>query len=147
SEAVPTPLDTARWFTPAHWGVSEETLQARKAALAYEPYERAFMDSLRRTLDGLIAEHLPVQVDGDIEYTINRVSDGWVVGLMNPYGVTKGRMTPVRLDETQSRDVRIRLREGETASAAELVEGVGLEGAILVTVPAGETRIVALRTR
>jgi hypothetical protein len=150
SEDVPTPLDTARWFTPAHWGVSEETLQTRKAGLAYEPYERAFMDSLRGTLDGLIAEHLPVQVDGDIEYTINRVSDGWVVGLMNPYGVTKGRMTPVRLDETQTRDVRIRLRDGGLASAVEWVAGVALvvaDRAVTLRVPPGETRIVALHTR
>ena len=146
-ERLPNPMDTVRWFTPPHWGASEETLRSRKAGLTYEPYEREFMTSLRETLEGLVGSHLPVRVEGDVEYLVNRTSGGWLVGLVNSYGVTKGRMTHVSLDTTQTRDVRITLRNGGIHAASEWVEGDALavvDGVVGLTVPPGETRIVAL---
>lgn len=146
-ESLPDPMDTVRWLTPAHWGASEETLRTRKGGLAYERYELEFMDSLRGALATVAEASLPVRVDGDVEYTINRVPDGWVVGLMNPYGVTKGRMTPVTLDPTQTRDVRIGLRDGEIGAATEWIEERALgvaRGAVTLTVPPGEVRVIAL---
>ena len=147
TERLPAEMNTARWLTPAHWGVDEETLRARRAGLTYLPYEREFMTSLRAALQPLVDSLLPVRVEGDVEYLVNRTADGWVVGLLNPYGVTKGRMTPVHLDESQSRDVRISLRRGDMHDAEEWVVGERLgssQGAVSLTVPAGEARIVAL---
>jgi hypothetical protein len=149
AERLPDPMGTARWLTPPHWGASEETLRSRKQGLTYDPYEREFMSSLRETLEGLVESHLPVNVEGDVEYLVNRTSEGWLVGLVNSYGVTKGRMTPVSLDATQTRDVRIALRDGGIRAASEWVEGDMLRvenGVVTLTVPPGETRIVQLTT-
>jgi hypothetical protein len=148
TERLPAEMDTVRWLTPAHWGVDEETLRARKAGLAYLPYEQEFITSLRAKLQPLVESLLPVRVEGDVEYVVNRTADGWVVGLVNSYGVTKGRMTPVTLDESQARDVRISLRHGDIGETQEWVAGDTLpsgQGVAHVTVPAGEVRIVAFR--
>ena len=42
----------------------------------------------------IVSEALPVVVKGDIEYGMNKVSDGWWVYLMNNKGVTKYTSTP-----------------------------------------------------
>jgi len=150
TERLPEAMDTARWLTPAHWGVDEETLRRRKEGLAYLPYEQEFMASVRAALQPLVESHVPVRVDGDVQYLVNRTDDGWVVGLVNSYGVTKGRMTPVSLDETQTRQARIWLRDRGIVAAEEWVDRSALsltDGFVTVTVPPGETRIVALRER
>ena len=57
-------------------------------------------------------------------------------------------MTPVTLDESQARDVRISLRHGDIGETQEWVAGDTLpsgQGVAHVTVPAGEVRIVAFR--
>ncbi|MDA1191805.1 MAG: hypothetical protein O3A46_09005 [Candidatus Poribacteria bacterium] len=145
---LPDPLDSTRWHTPAHWGVDEDTLKRRKAALAYTDEEVAFMGSVRVELSSLAATYLPVRVDGEVETLVNRLPDGWLVGLVNNNGVTKGRMTAVRLDPTQEARATIRVKTGRVSAATEWTTQDTLtvdDSAVSLTIPPGEVRIVAFR--
>ena len=46
----------------------------------------------------IVKEVLPIEVHGDIEYGVNKVSDGWWVYLINNKGVTKYTTTPEKVD-------------------------------------------------
>ena len=146
-EHKPEKMDTSRWFTPAHWGASEETLKARKKGVGLLPYEIRFKESVLQIMSELSDRYLPIEVEGDIEYMINRTETGWIIGLVNNHGVTKERMTPVRLDPSKKQVVSIRLRKGNIRTANEWCLDQSLDisdNRVVVEIPAGEVRIVEL---
>ena len=102
------------------------------------------MDLLRDLRDN----HLPVQVSGKVEYLINRMPTGLVIGLVNNEGVQKDRYSAARLDPSKKQMVKIRLKAGFMRSAEEWYEDTALpvrDNSVSIEVPAGEVRIVELR--
>jgi hypothetical protein len=91
---------------------------------------------------------LPAEVDGDVEWLLNRTADGWLVTLLNPAGQVKPQQGITPTDDRQNRSVTIRsqaplrtARDRLLESEALLVEG----NAVRCEVPAGGVRVVELK--
>lgn len=144
---LPEDIDISRWYTPPHWGADEATLAARKKRVALLPYEVDFKDSVSQIMSDLSEGYMPVSVSGEIEFTVNRREYGWIIGLINNEGVTKGNMTPVRLDASKNQTVDVFLKHGIVKAAIEWYTEQELEvkqNGVTVEVPAGEARIVEI---
>lgn len=97
----------------------------------------------------IVREVLPVELQGDIQYGLNRVSDGWWVYLINNKGVTKFTRTPQKLDPAATAKVTISLRELVVTNVRELLENRGLDidraqGTVSLDVGPGDLRIVKI---
>lgn len=98
-------------------------------------------------MHAVAAELLPVRVEGDIQYLVNRNRHGWVVSLFNNYGVAPNRswknpMPPP--DPAAAVPVAIEVKT-PAAAAAEWLTGNELklqDNRVELTVPAGGVRIV-----
>jgi len=146
---LPTEIDHTRWFTPAHWGADEETLAARKEAVQLLPYEKKFKSEVRQLMSRLSEKYLPIKVLGDIQFLINKTPNGWIVGLVNNEGVTKGNMTPVKIDYSKKRTITIYLKYENIKALQEWYTKTDLEfeeNRFSLDVPPGEVRIVEIQT-
>jgi hypothetical protein len=107
------------------------------------------VESLMRPI---VDEVLPVKVVGDIEYGLNRVSDGWWVYLINNRGVTKFTQTPETFDAAQTSKVTVELRRLKVTGLQELRTDrpVALDqanSAFTIDVGPGDIRVVKIATR
>jgi hypothetical protein len=144
---LPDNIDISRWYTPAHWGADEATLAARKRGVELLPYEVYFKASVSQIMSDLYEQYIPVSISGEIEFTVNRTEYGWIIGLINNEGVTKGNMSPVKVDISKKRIVNISLKQGIVKAAGEWCLEQELQinqNNITVEVPPGEVRIVEL---
>ena len=101
------------------------------------------MSDVKRLLD----ETLPVRVEGNIQYGINSLSDGYLIYLINNNGVKKFTDKQEILDPAASAKVTVFLKDGILKTATELVSGNSLEisgNAISATVSPGGLAIVKL---
>jgi hypothetical protein len=93
---------------------------------------------------------MPVEVDGDVEWMVNRTAGGWIVTLLNAAGQAKPQQGITPTDFRQNRPVTIRSRS-EVASASDWLfpdEALKVEGTrIDLVVPAGGVRIVEFKSR
>jgi len=99
----------------------------------------------------IVKEVLPVEVRGDIEFGLNRVSDGWWVYLINNNGVTKYTDTPEEFDRAQTAKVTIDMRALRVAGVRELRAEKDLvveqgTNALTIEVGPGDIRIVKIVT-
>lgn len=95
---------------------------------------------------------MPVEVQGDVEWLVNRSDKGWLVTLLNPAGQIKPQQGITPTDYRENRKVSIRCRVPvKTASDRLLPTDTftvtpGKEGATVdLTVQAGSVRIIELR--
>jgi len=101
-------------------------------------------------LDQLTRLYVPIEVTGDIEYTLNRTPTGWLVGLIENKGRWKEPKGPVLVHAAMSPTITIRPRLGRITAARERVEEKDIavaDGAITVRVPPGDVRIVELTVK
>ena len=101
-------------------------------------------------LDRLTRLYLPIEVTGDIEYTLNRTPTGWVVGLLENKGAWKEQVGPVVFNAAISPTVTLRPRHGQLATAREWVEDKDVtvtDNIVKVRVPPGGVRIVELKVK
>lgn len=103
------------------------------------------------TLAGVRQGLLPVEVEGEVEWLLNRTAKGWIVTLLNPGGSNKPQHGVVPTDHTQSRAVKIR-GEAKWSKATEWFEEAALKvetvqqgSTVEITVPAGGVRIVEIQ--
>ena len=155
-DEVPAKIDPSRW---TRWGQlvvyhpeeeTAESLRARHEATRLLPYEERFIRDTKLLLSRLCAEYLPVEISGNIQYTVNRTRRGWLIGLFNNEGATKTHITPVVIDPSKNQTVMARVREESIQSANEWCEERDVpvrNGAVTVEVPPGEVRIVELIIR
>lgn len=98
----------------------------------------------------LAADATPIQVEGDVEYLVNRNARGWVVTLFNDNGVFKPQQGLAEVDRNAIANVQVSLR-GERVSRAIAWTGdkplnVTTHNSISVKIPAGGIAIVELQT-
>ena len=104
---------------------------------------------------GLVLAHarqglLPVEVEGEVEWLLNRTDRGWVVTLLNPAGPTRLQHGVGPTNYRQSRAVTIRAARPVTAAGEWFTEATlpltpaGGGSVLRLTVPAGGVRIVEL---
>jgi len=90
---------------------------------------------------------MPVDVDGDVEWLVNRSKTGWIVTLMNAAGQAKPQQGITPTDFRENRAVRIRSRVPVASASDWLFPSETLtpkENALDLVVPAGGVRIVQL---
>jgi hypothetical protein len=93
---------------------------------------------------------MPVAVDGEVEWMLNRTDKSWIVTLFNPAGSRKPQHGVVPTDYAQARTVRLRSRQPWTKARewfSETAVEVGRDAdqsVATVVVPAGGVRIVEL---
>ena len=97
----------------------------------------------------LASQATPVEVEGDVEYQINRNSNGWVVTVFNDSGVFKPQQGMSQVDRGATVNVTIRLRNQKISSAVDWITDAKLgvsEGAIVhAIIPAGGIAIIELK--
>ncbi|MEA2204357.1 MAG: hypothetical protein QOE77_1133 [Blastocatellia bacterium] len=97
----------------------------------------------------------PLQVRGDVEYLVNRTSQGWIVTLFNNNGVLKPQQGLAQVDRSANVSVSVSLRGQGIASAqewlsdrpVEVKQQAGASDAVSVNIPPGGVAIVELRPR
>jgi hypothetical protein len=115
--------------------------------------DRAAVPVLAQLLAHLTRGLMPVEVAGDVEWSVNAVDGGWIVTLMNPAGQAKPQQGITPTDFRQNRRVTIRTAAPVKAATDWLFPEEALTpqassgGSTLeLTVPAGSVRIVELKT-
>lgn len=110
----------------------------------------------KHLMSHLSNELLPVEWDGHVEVLVNRNNESWVVTLINNEGVTKKGGDKEIVDESKNVDVRLLLKKdaggANVKEITEWVKGDQLEmvktekgRAVLITVPAGDVRILEFK--
>jgi hypothetical protein len=114
--------------------------------------DRQALPVMARLTMQLRAGLMPVEVQGDVEWMLNRAKDSWLVTLLNPAGQAKPQHGITPTDFRQNRVVTIRARVPVKSARDRLLPDDVLKvttegGAATVTfvVPAGGVRIVELR--
>ena len=97
----------------------------------------------------LASDATPVELTGDVEYLINRNSNGWVVTIFNDNGVFKPQQGMAQVDRSAVSDVTIRLRNQKISAATDWLTDSKLavsDGATVhLQIPAGGISIVELK--
>jgi hypothetical protein len=95
---------------------------------------------------------MPVEVQGDVEWSVNKTATGWMVTLLNPAGQDKPQQGITPTDFRQNRKIRIRTHVPATSAVDRLlptdtltVQPAAGGATIDMEVPAGAVRIVELK--
>lgn len=97
--------------------------------------------------DELERKLLPVRVKGFVQYGINRTADGWLVYLVDNSGVVKKADRPQEI-QPGGTEVVVDLSRIPHGEVRELVSGgqvVREGGAVRLTVPHGDIRVISVR--
>ena len=117
-----------------------------------------FMDSMvyrkkfpfvEHFLKAFTRETLPLEVKGDIEYGLNKLSDGWLLYLINNKGVTKFTNKAQTLDLSKTAKVEVSLKDIKVSRISELRERIeipldAIGNSFAVEVPPGGVRVIKL---
>jgi hypothetical protein len=103
----------------------------------------AAMEQIRQ----LLARQCPLRVEGEVLATFNRLKDSWLVGLFNPFGVSRTADAGDVLDAAEARTVTVHVNNGlrlreewTTAARPPRQEGSKLSA----TVEPGGVRLIEL---
>ncbi|OQA80136.1 MAG: hypothetical protein BWY31_04087 [Lentisphaerae bacterium ADurb.Bin242] len=133
-----------RWLTPWYGNDKEGQEAALRDTALGKPVRFPEIEWLMKELS---RELLPVSVEGNIQYGLNRTKDGWLLYLINNSGVTKFADKPQRLDP-KGQSVRIDVSRIASSDIFELLTEKKIEvrnGMIEVNVPSGDVRILKIR--
>ena len=107
---------------------------------------------LARLLAHLTRGLMPVEVEGDVEWLVNRTDKGWLVTLLNPAGQAKPQQGITPTDYRENRKVKLKLRVPVKSAQDRLLPSDALsvtqkEGRaeVSLTVLAGSVRIIELK--
>ena len=95
----------------------------------------------------LAADAMPVKVEGDVEYLINRNTRGWVVTMFNDNGVFKPQQGLAQVDRSAVATATLTMRAQGIASAVEWTSDRAVaidKNSVTVTIPAGGIAVVEL---
>jgi hypothetical protein len=116
------------------------------------------IDGAATPLVALVLAHarqglLPIEVEGEVEWLLNRTATGWLVGLFNPAGNTRLQHGVGPTDYRKERTVAIRsplnitkTSEWFTDEAQGVVAEQNGRWVVKIAVPAGGVRIIQLET-
>ena len=115
--------------------------------------DRRAVPLVPRLIAHLTRGQMPIEVEGDVQWMVNRARDSWMVTLINPAGQDKPQQGITATDYRQSKPVTIRSRIALTSAVdrllptdrLELSDGPGGCREIHAEVLAGGLRIVELK--
>ncbi len=101
----------------------------------------------------VFADATPLKVNGDVEYLINRNTNGWVVTLINNKGVYKPQQGMAQVDRSAVVTATITLPSQETKTAVDWISDKRIDvknqnggSVVSVSIPPGGISIVELKT-
>jgi len=98
-------------------------------------------------LDHIAAEALPVKINGDVEYIINKTKDGWLITLINNKGVYKEPTKAPVVKEEEKAEVEILFKKAPV-KISELIANRPVErpsdNTAKVVVPSGDVVILKI---
>lgn len=103
---------------------------------------------LARLIAHLSRGLMPIEVEGDVQWLLNRTNAGWAVTLINPAGQQKPQQGITPTDFRENRTVRIRSKVPIGSAMDLLLPSDSLDirdGTIECEVPAGGVRIIRLK--
>ena len=113
---------------------------------------RQALPVLPRLLAHLTRGLMPVEVEGGVEWLVNRTATGWLVTLLNPAGQAKPQQGITPTDYRENRKVKIKLRVPVKSAHDRLLPSDTLnvtqkdgKATVALTVMAGSVRIVELK--
>jgi len=114
---------------------------------------KRLLPTARNLLQTLHDQCLPVSVDGDIEFAVNRSATSWIVTLINNRGISKDAIGPTIVDHTKLAKVRVTPRfsvgvveEWMEREVAEIFrDDAGTIREVIAIVPPGDVRIVEMK--
>jgi len=110
--------------------------------------DRQAVPVLPRLIAHLSRGLMPIEVEGDVEWLVNRTERGWAVTLLNPAGQPKPQQGIVPTDFRESRPVVIRSRVPVNSARDQLLPSDVLtvqQNSVRCEVPAGGVRIIEMR--
>jgi len=110
--------------------------------------DRTAVPVLARLFAHLSRGLMPIEVEGDVEWMVNRTESGWMVTLLNPAGQNKPQHGITPTDFRENRPVTLRARVPITSAVDRLFPQDPLavrDNAVSLIVPAGSVRIIELR--
>lgn len=112
-------------------------------------YEKKF-PFVEHILKNIVHEVLPLEINGDIEYGLNKLSDGWLLYLINNKGVTKFTNKEQTLDMKKTAKVEVSLRNIKASAITELREQRMIpkdekNNSFTMDVPPGDIRVVKIK--
>ena len=93
---------------------------------------------------------MPIRVEGDCEWGLNRTKDGWLVWIFNNKGVIKWTLEPERFDLTKTASVKVCLGDIKAVSATDVRtdKSRAVTGdAFSLSVKPGDWRVISLSTQ
>jgi hypothetical protein len=97
----------------------------------------------------VFADATPLKITGDVEYLINRTSNGWIVTLLNNNGVFKTQQGMAQVDRSAYVNVTISLRGRQVQTATEWTSDTPLKinaGSISIQLAPGSLAIIEIRS-
>jgi len=110
--------------------------------------DRRAVPILPRLIAHLTRGLMPVEVEGEVEWMVNRTSTGWLVTLMNPAGQDKPQQGITPTDFRQNRSVVIHSHLKLTTARDRLLPTASIEvreNRVEIIVDAGAVRLIELR--
>ena len=110
--------------------------------------DRRAVPAVPRLLAHLTRGLMPIEVEGDVEWLVNRAEGAWLVTLLNPAGQSKPQQGILPTDFRENRPVTLRARVPVAAARDWLMPDDTLtvrENAVQLEVPAGSVRIIELK--
>ena len=106
--------------------------------------------AVRELMDPLAENYLPLKVQGDIQFTINRTQKGWLIGLIENKGAWREESGAMVLNPATKAIVTLAPKQGTLKSASNWSEESAIpisENAVKIAVPPGDIRVVELYDR
>lgn len=112
----------------------------------------ASLPLIGRLMEQIVREVLPITVEGNIQYGLNRVEDGWWLYLINNQGVTKFTQTPDELNPAETAQVTVDLRALRVKEVHELMTNGSAtitqkKNTFTIQVGPGDVRVVKITIR
>jgi hypothetical protein len=101
-----------------------------------------------KLMAGLTRNMMPVEVKGDVEWLLNRSTDGWLVTILNPAGQDKPQQGITPTDYSQNKPVQIRCSFPIRSARDRLMpnDAMQIHGSTIdCEAPAGGVRIVEIK--
>lgn len=131
--------------TLQHYMTAEVSVKTTKASPGVP--ENEALPTVNYLLSILSYETLPFSIDGDCEYLVNKLPDGWLIGLFNNKGVYKnGNSAPI-INQEEKADITVKAR-GKIKKAQECISAKDLEvkneSELNLTIPPGEIKVIRI---
>ena len=97
---------------------------------------------------GLTRNMMPIEVEGDVEWLLNRTQDSWLVTILNPAGQAKPQQGITPTDYTQYKPITLRCTFPIHSAHDRLMPNDALQiddSVISTIIPAGSVRIIEVK--